>query len=259
MKLIDFAEKVKISPETARLLITKEYNEIILSDKLDLPEDIEKSLKSDFINNPKKLKNSLNELKAYGLNSPALNNASPDTSSDNNNNPEVNTDDFEYFVKKNYLIMIDTCSILERCFLDFIKYSTPILKREGKTIIFPYIVCLELKHNFKSKKLEKLTQNRLDFINKLVNEEKIGVIVGDESDWNPKNKDPFADPVLLERTQFLRRFNKNVLVITQDNTLTGDLHNNNRIRAVKSNAVIKIAKLDEKTGKIIVYRANAER
>ncbi|MBE6876176.1 MAG: hypothetical protein E7496_05520 [Ruminococcus sp.] len=164
--------------------------------------------------------------------------------------------------EKNYLIIIDTCSILGKGTIDgklyfsfplFMKYAESVLKASGKKIIVPYIVREEMRRQIENKpgteEAERSTR-MLAVIEKWEQKDCLQ-IVGGEEDWN-HDYSPHADNFLFNKISEFKDCGQNTLLITQDGGLAGDVRNIMNLqhyghkKSIKAEIVVR--KLDIVTG-----------
>ena len=136
-------------------------------------------------------------------------------------------------------MLIDTCSLLHPGFFHFYQFYCNAATRP---LYIPYVVQLELKKKLHDSRLHAQARRVLELIRC---DDRITVL-GDEKDLRRNDhgeKRVHADPVFIEKLTFLRNSGVNVLLLTQDKALTGDLLNINKLRCRSTKAVIIVKKL----------------
>lgn len=138
-----------------------------------------------------------------------------------------------------YHVLIDTCSLLHPGFFHFYQFYC---NAATHPLYIPYVVQLELKKKLHDSRLHAQARRVLELIRC---DDRITVL-GDEKDLRRNDhgeKRVHADPVFIEKLTFLRNSGVNVLLLTQDKALTGDLLNINKLRCRSTKAVIIVKKL----------------
>ena len=164
-------------------------------------------------------------------------------------------------LKKNFLLLVDTCSIMGNVskgyssFLTFMKRVEPLLRQYDKKVIIPYIVYSEVEW-FKNKvphtKRGKQAARLLPELDEMM---RTGLLIkaGSREDWPRSVEKPFADDFLYSKVSNMRTNGRNVLVITQDQGLTADLNSITERKSVVASAAILVRKLDDKDGILSEY------
>lgn len=154
----------------------------------------------------------------------------------------------KYCFENNYLIFVDTCSLLNDYFYDFFILFSEACE-EPYILYIPYVVIEELKSIIKNRKKEqsilKKAEDRIGFILQQcqINTMKI---VGDESDKRTNEygkKVIHADRVLIEKLIYFRNDSKSCMLITQDYGVTVDALKQNEWQSTKSQAQIVVKKI----------------
>lgn len=150
---------------------------------------------------------------------------------------EANSKAFLQKCVRDYKILIDTCSLLEkeRCDL-FMKNLIPMLRSNGAKLNVNVKVIKELqKHSMggKTEELRKTAEQQLEFLKEL---SKQGLLVLRGSEREVTAKDDFADNTLLSGLIQMRMECK-PLLITQDKALAGDALNLNNQNSVEANKI----------------------
>lgn len=156
-----------------------------------------------------------------------------------------------YCIDQKYLIFIDTCSLLNRCFYEF--YDLFLNTTNGAyTLYVPYVVIEELKNILKKRDKErdvlKAAEERIAYIAEQCKEGNMK-IVGDENDKRTNERGEkvvHADRVLIEKLIFFRNDSKSCLLITQDYGVTVDALKQNDWQSTKSRAQILVKKIGNK-------------
>ncbi len=137
---------------------------------------------------------------------------------------------------KNYKIIVDTCSLITEGVDKFWLRIVPMLSREGKSIILPYSVYLELNKLAAKNDLEAIRAR--DNLIRLQRAKLIEV-------YADPNDGDFADNVIL-RVLTQKRLQYNILLITQDRGLASEAlkigKDNAAVQRIKSILVQKINK-----------------
>lgn len=154
----------------------------------------------------------------------------------------------KYCFDNNYLIFIDTCSLLNDHFYDFYNLFTGVSK-EPLILYVPYVVVEELKSILIKKEKElnvlKKAKDRIGFIAQQCQINNMR-IVGDENDKRTNEygeKVIHADRVLIEKLIYFRNDSKSCLLITQDHGVTVDALKQNEWQSTKSHAQIVVKKI----------------
>ena len=164
-----------------------------------------------------------------------------------NTDSKMYIDELNEFAR-NWKILIDTSSIMEKSAKSFFNEFGPLLRKYQNYINFPASCFYELhKHSLSSHtikaSLAKTAINLVSYLQKM----NILIIRGN------KNDGTFADPVFLEKIIHFRT-QYNILVITQDNNLAKDIQNLNLLKSVKGYKV-DVRRIDSK-GQLINFSKN---
>lgn len=134
---------------------------------------------------------------------------------------------------KNYIIFIDTCSLMEDSFEKLTKELNPILLKNDKKIIVPIRVIEELKkHAFNSDKRPEASEKAKQALNILADMMNKNLI-----DVRGENTDNFADNV-FGAVFAKHRLNHRLLLITQDRNLSEDILNLNNVKSAKGYKIL---------------------
>ena len=140
---------------------------------------------------------------------------------------------------KDYKIFIDTCSLLRPEIETFWGNIVPYLHRYSKKVIITTKVLEELKKhsgNMSDANLASAAKKQLDNLHSLYS---AGFV-----EFRGENTDNFADNVfIVVFTKF--RMQHNLLLITQDNNLAGDIMQLNGSRSVKSSRVVEAKRINK--------------
>ncbi len=131
----------------------------------------------------------------------------------------------------NYVIMIDTCSIMYEGCDALIEKMCPILKKHNKKVVIPYKVIEELMKHYNSwndSYKAALAENGLKICQKLKDRNCITI--------RGNKNDNFADNVFFVHFADLR-FKYNMLLITQDYKLSHDILQLNNMKTGGGNLV----------------------
>ena len=254
MNLIELSQRTNRSMDDLKEILMIQFNRIILSEYIDLDEEI------------------LQKLMGY-LN---ISQTDPAGSSDIPAGSQEISDDFmettdeeqyfkelsdilhpemkytrellEYCSEHNYLFFIDTCSLLNQHFFDFFTVFDAAVSWESSLYI-PYVVLEELKKICMDKKKEgevvKKARHIFDFILQKCKQNRMRII-GDDGDRRTNERGEkvvHADRVMLEKLIYFRNDSQNCMLITQDYGLTVDALQQNESHSSKSSALLLVKKI----------------
>ena len=254
MNLIELSQRTNRSMDDLKEILMIQFNRIILSEYIDLDEEI------------------LQKLMGY-LN---ISQTDPAGSSDIPAGSQEISDDFmettdeeqcfkelsdilhpemkytrellEYCGGHNYLFFIDTCSLLNQHFFDFFTVFDAAVSWESSLYI-PYVVLEELKKICMDKKKEeevvKKARHIFDFILQKCKQNRMKII-GDDEDKRTNDRGEkvvHADRVMLEKLIYFRNDSQNCMLITQDYGLTVDALQQNESHSSKSSALLLVKKI----------------
>ncbi len=153
----------------------------------------------------------------------------------------------EEYLKKDYMIWIDTCSIMHKLFEKCIANYSDVLKNNGAVILIPSSVKNELiKHTrADDKELKQAAEMSLDFLEKLIESNYLRIY--DASDRE------FADNDFIAIFTQLR-IKHNLLLITQDKDIAYDIWALGKAKSVFAKNV-SVAKITS-AGKIETFFIN---
>ena len=137
-------------------------------------------------------------------------------------------------IVENYILIIDTCSLLQGQATElFWEHIIPILRDKKKKILMPYKCWDELKKHFQSQNNE-LSQNALNAMTSVKRYQEEGYLEAKKSDWEKDSI--FADNTF--KTVFnMYRDRFSLLLITQDSNLAKEIVALNDSKAVKGEQV----------------------
>lgn len=254
MNLIELSQRANRSMDDLKKILMIQFNRIILSEYIDLDEEI------------------LQKLMGY-LN---ISQTDPTGSSDLPAGSQEISDDLmeitdeeqcfkelsdilhpkmkytrellEYCSEHNYLFFIDTCSLLNQHFFDFFTVFDAAVSWESSLYI-PYVVLEELKKICMDKKKEeevvKKARHIFDFILQKCKQNRMKII-GDDEDRRTNDRGEkvvHADRVMLEKLIYFRNDSQNCMLITQDYGLTVDALQQNESHSSKSSALLLVKKI----------------
>lgn len=228
MNLIELSQKIGLPPETVREILRSRCHRIVLHELAPVNAEAEAEL-----------------LAAYGHSPPPA--THPEKQQDfprrhvsDNTHREAETIQFlRRCDAQGYHVLIDTCSLLHPGFFHFYQFYC---NAATHPLYIPYVVQLELEKKLHDSRLHAQARRVLELIRC---DDRITVL-GDEKDLRRNDhgeKRVHADPVFIEKLTFLRNSGVNVLLLTQDKALTGDLLNINKLRCRSTKAVIIVKKL----------------
>lgn len=254
MNLIELSQRTNRSMDDLKEILMIQFSRIILSEYIDLDEEI------------------LQKLMGY-LN---ISQTDPAGSSDIPAGSQEISDDFmettdeeqcfkelsdilhtemkytrellEYCSEHNYLFFIDTCSLLNQHFSDFFTVFDAAVSWESSLSI-PYVVLEELKKICMDKKKEeeivKKARHIFDFILQKCKQNRMKII-GDDGDRRTNERGEkvvHADRVMLEKLIYFRNDSQNCMLITQDYGLTVDALQQNESHSSKSSSLLLVKKI----------------
>lgn len=159
--------------------------------------------------------------------------------------------DLTGFLKRDFMVWIDTSSILEDSFFDLFSELTSLFTQYDEHLYIPNSVLLELKKHTKSDdyELQEKSKERLALIN---SRKKSNIFTV----YNKGEKKTFADNELITIFTELR-LEKNLLLITQDKDLARDILDLGKSKSVISKKV-EVLTIDHNTGNLrkITFRKN---
>lgn len=165
---------------------------------------------------------------------------------------EKETELLEECIKKQYHIVIDTCSILRKAhaFKYFYERCRPLLVKYNQKLLIPYSVVAELGNMIVNKTVDTSTLERAKYgYDTITSEGKQGLIevLGSrENVWKKKNGQNgyFADSDFTVQILSWRNNGENVLLITQDYKMTVSVMKLRDIPCVESDSEIIVRKLN---------------
>ena len=154
-----------------------------------------------------------------------------------------------YCLDNQYLIFIDTCSLLNEHFMDFYQGYLAQKGRAKSPLYVPYVVVEELKRIVLDRRKDRALIDKavaiLQFIGQETEKNNI-VQVGDEGDKRRNERGEkviHADRLIIEKLIFFRNDARSSLFITQDFDATVDALKQNDWKSTKSNALILVKKI----------------
>lgn len=249
MYIGDFAGVLGLTTEEAKEILKTKYESIILSDHIPFQDDLEERIKEDFpyFNRSMRFKE-----KVMGMDHKEC-----ETLEDF----DVDTEGLiRRCIDRHFVILIDTCSLLNCNFFLFFEKVRPVLRELGGRILIPQVVMYELERKESDKydlRLAETASSVHSYLEEQIGNGFIAVVLDGEDPENDFVKDEkgcdiaFADILWVEKMIFYRRKRKNVLMITQDHDLTLDLLQQNKLESSRSNAAVIVVKKIGKNGMLI--------
>ena len=162
------------------------------------------------------------------------------------------TELLEECIKKQFHIVIDTCSILRkaRAFEHFFKRCRPLLVKYNQKLLIPYSVVAELGNMIVNHTVDIATLERAKYGYDIITSEGkqglIEVLGSRENVWKKKNGQNgyFADSDFTVQILSWRNNGENVLLITQDYKMTLSVMKLRDIPCVESDSEIIVRKLN---------------
>ena len=254
MNLIELSQRANRSMDDLKKILMIQFNWIILSEYIDLDEEILQKLmgylnisqtdpagSSDLPAGSQEISDDLMEItdeeQCFKELSDIL-------------HPEMKytRELLEYCSEHNYLFFIDTCSLLNQHFFDFFTVFDAAVSWESSLYI-PYVVLEELKKICMDKKKEeevvKKARHIFDFILQKCKQNRMKII-GDDEDRRTNDRGEkvvHADRVMLEKLIYFRNDSQNCMLITQDYGLTVDALQQNESHSSKSSALLLVKKI----------------
>ncbi len=254
MNLIELSQRANRSMDDLKKILMIQFNRIILSEYIDLDEEILQKLmgylnisqtdpagSSDLPAGSQEISDDLMEItdeeQCFKELSDIL-------------HPEMKytRELLEYCSEHNYLFFIDTCSLLNQHFFDFFTVFDAAVSWESSLYI-PYVVLEELKKICMDKKKEedvvKKARHIFDFILQKCKQNRMKII-GDDEDRRTNDRGEkvvHADRVMLEKLIYFRNDSQNCMLITQDYGLTVDALQQNESHSSKSSALLLVKKI----------------
>ncbi len=254
MNLIELSQRANRSMDDLKKILMIQFNWIILSEYIDLDEEILQKLmgylnisqtdpagSSDLPAGSQEISDDLMEItdeeQCFKELSDIL-------------HPEMKytRELLEYCSEHNYLFFIDTCSLLNQHFFDFFTVFDAAVSWESSLYI-PYVVLEELKKICMDKKKEeevvKKSRHIFDFILQKCKQNRMKII-GDDEDRRTNDRGEkvvHADRVMLEKLIYFRNDSQNCMLITQDYGLTVDALQQNESHSSKSSALLLVKKI----------------
>lgn len=154
-----------------------------------------------------------------------------------------------YCIRKEFLFIIDICSLLHDQFYAFYALFKPVAQQSGARLIVPYVVTEEMKRMLIRRNKERDVLERCEKVMRfLLLERDAGLIefVGSEDDKRTSRngeKGVHADPLLLEKIMYFRNDARSVLLITQDHGFSVDALHLNNMQSSIANAVVLAKKI----------------
>lgn len=247
MNLIELSQRTNRSMDDLKEILMIQFNRIILSEYIDLDEEI-----------LQKLMGYLNISQTDPAGSQEISDDFMETTDEEQCFKELSDilhpemkytrELLEYCSEHNYLFFIDTCSLLNQHFFDFFTVFDAAVSWESSLYI-PYVVLEELKKICMDKKKEeevvKKARHIFDFILQKCKQNRMKII-GDDEDRRTNARGErvvHADRVMLEKLIYFRNDSQNCMLITQDYGLTVDALQQNESHSSKSSALLLVKKI----------------
>ena len=227
MNLLELSKATGLPPEELRGILHDRYNRVVLHELAPVNTEAETELLAEYA-----IRSPPHPAKKQHPRKPG---PSPDRE-------RQRTETLQFLRRcdaQGYHVLIDTCSLLHPGFFHFYQFYC---NAATHPLYIPYVVQLELKKKLHDSRLHAQARRVLELIRC---DDRITVL-GDEKDLRRNDhgeKRVHADPVFIEKLTFLRNSGVNVLLLTQDKALTGDLLNINKLRCRSTKAVIIVKKL----------------
>lgn len=267
MNLLELSTATNMPLDTLKDMICKRFAIVVLSDHALLRQDIVQTILSDKIYQAKKNDTDI-DIKIDKL--------------DTTKCPENNKDEellkqleqtfmpeliytrklLEYCVEKEFLFIIDICSLLHQQFYAFYDLFKSAAQRSGTKMIVPYVVTEEMKRMLIRRNKEQSVLERCEEIMTflLLKRDAGRIEIVDSEDnmrTNQKGeKSVHADSLLLEKLMYFRNDAKSILLITQDHGFSVDALHLNNLQSSIANAVILVKKITER-GALVDNAADA--
>lgn len=246
MNLLEISQATKSSMDDLKEILMVQFNRIVLSEYIELDEDIQRKL-MDYLQG-----NSCGQTDPVGIrnDSETTNEEQCFEELSGILHPEMKytKELLTYCSKHNYLFFIDTCSLLNQHFLDFYSVFDKTVRKESGMYI-PYVVLEELKKICMDKKKEddisERARHMMEFILQKCQQNRMRII-GDEGDKRTNERGEkviHADRVMLEKLIYFRNDSQNCMLITQDYGLTVDALQQNESHSSKSSALLLVKKI----------------
>lgn len=244
MNLLELSAAIGIPPDTLKATIAERFQVIVLSDHAQLRGDIVQALGADVVP-PEPAKLVAATRLADGRNVALLEQLEQALT------PELayTRKLLDYCMHKNFLIVIDLCSLLHEQFYAFYDLFRPIAQQSDARLIVPYVVVEEMKRMLIRRNKEPGVLERCEKVMKfLLPERDAGLIefVGSEDDRRTNRKGEkgvHADSLLLEKIMYFRNDARSVLLITQDHGFSVDALYLNHMQSSIANAVVLAKKI----------------
>lgn len=254
MNLIEFAQKMNMTPEAAKELMYSRLRSCPMTDEMEFTMALEEMVVQEFFSAP-----TAPEKK----DKPQKKSSKPKTNAEDGQVFRTNAEYIDLLdktkrylqscVDRNFRIIVDTCSIIHKgdgckqmAFPLFLEIIRSQIKGKRKLIV-PYVVHEEiewLSEHSEKPEIRKRADKMFDFLERAGLEDELVEIIGSRMDRPKRIERPFADPIILSKAGELRAHKCNVLVITQDKKLSLDLMDTNNVRSVESSAIIEVRCLD---------------
>ena len=240
MNLIELSQRTNRSMDDLKEILMIQFNRIILSEYIDLDEEI-----------LQKLMGYLNISQTDPAGSQEISDDFMETTDEEQCFKELSDilhpemkytrELLEYCSEHNYLFFIDTCSLLNQHFFDFFTVFDAAVSWESSLYI-PYVVLEELKKICMDKKKEeevvKKARHIFDFILQKCKQNRMKII-GDDEDRRTNAR----GERVLEKLIYFRNDSQNCMLITQDYGLTVDALQQNESHSSKSSALLLVKKI----------------
>lgn len=152
-------------------------------------------------------------------------------------------------MRRDFLLFIDTCSVLHVEFYNFFEILRPLLKKFHTQLIIPYVVLEELRCMAENQKkplsVRKRAKKAVPFILKCQDERLIQIFGGaqDQRTNEKGEKAVHADKVIIEKLIYYRDNERDSLFITQDHGATEDALHINNMKSSRTKAVVIAKKI----------------